>query len=85
MADSIEKESDIMDYYVSGESFPMGRMAFMYETIYTEEKSVKTLGINDNIFIIFIIVMLAAVLLVGGSTSVWLWRKESKSKNSLAE
>ena len=29
-ADSIEKESDIMDYYVSGESVPLGRLAFSY-------------------------------------------------------
>ena len=31
VADSIEKEDDILDYYVSGESFPMGRMAFVYK------------------------------------------------------
>ncbi len=30
-ADSIEKESDIMDYYVSGCSVPMGRMSFSYK------------------------------------------------------
>lgn len=36
VADSIEKESDILDYYVSGESFPVGRMAYMYNTTYTQ-------------------------------------------------
>ena len=30
-ADSIEKESDIMDYYVSGESVPLGRLSFTYQ------------------------------------------------------
>ena len=30
VADGIEREADILDYYVSGESFPMGRMAFVY-------------------------------------------------------
>lgn len=29
-ADSIEKEDDIMDYYVSGDSVPLGRLAFSY-------------------------------------------------------
>ena len=29
-ADSIDKETDIMDYYVSGESVPLGRLAFSY-------------------------------------------------------
>ena len=30
VADSIEKEDDIMDYYVSGESVPLGRLSFSY-------------------------------------------------------
>lgn len=30
VADSVEKEDDIMDYYVSGESVPMGRLSFTY-------------------------------------------------------
>lgn len=30
LADSIEKPSDIMDYYVSGESMPLGRLAYSY-------------------------------------------------------
>ncbi len=29
-SDSIEKEDDIMDYYVSGESVPIGRLSFSY-------------------------------------------------------
>lgn len=32
VADGIQEESNILDYYVSGESFPMGRMAYIYET-----------------------------------------------------
>ncbi|MBP3391521.1 MAG: hypothetical protein J6L76_01875, partial [Clostridia bacterium] len=31
-ADGIQQESNILDYYVSGESFPLGRMAYVYET-----------------------------------------------------
>ena len=30
MADGIEKADDIMDYYVSGKSFPVGRLSFRY-------------------------------------------------------
>lgn len=32
VADGIQEESNILDYYVSGESFPLGRMAYIYET-----------------------------------------------------
>ena len=32
VADGIQQESNILDYYVSGESFPLGRMAYVYET-----------------------------------------------------
>ena len=30
-ADSIEHQDDIMDYYVSGCSVPMGRLSYLYE------------------------------------------------------
>lgn len=30
LADSVEHPSDIMDYYVSGQSFPMGRISLSY-------------------------------------------------------
>ena len=32
ISDGVNAESDILDYYVSGESFPLGRMALIYET-----------------------------------------------------
>ncbi len=32
VADGIQEESNILDYYVSGESFPLGRMAYIFET-----------------------------------------------------
>ncbi len=32
VTDSIEEPDNILDYYVSGESFPLGRMAYMYQT-----------------------------------------------------
>ena len=32
VADGVQEESNILDYYVSGESFPIGRMAHIYET-----------------------------------------------------
>ncbi len=31
-ADSVEKESDIMDYYVSGDSMPVGRLSYIYNS-----------------------------------------------------
>lgn len=30
VADSVEKEDDILDYYVSGDSVPMGRLSYLY-------------------------------------------------------
>lgn len=39
VADSIEKESDIMDYYVSGCSVPLGRLAYSYTSSYSTTKS----------------------------------------------
>ncbi len=32
VADGVQDQSNILDYYVSGESFPLGRMAHIYET-----------------------------------------------------
>ena len=32
VSDGIQEESNILDYYVSGESFPLGRMAYIFET-----------------------------------------------------
>ncbi len=33
VADSVENEDDILDYYVSGDSVPMGRLSFLYSRI----------------------------------------------------
>lgn len=33
VADSVENEGDILDYYVSGDSVPMGRLSFLYSRI----------------------------------------------------
>ena len=30
VADGVENPSDIMDYYVSGKAFPVGRLSFRY-------------------------------------------------------
>ena len=30
VADSVEKEDDILDYYVSGDSVPLGRLSYLY-------------------------------------------------------
>ena len=39
VTDSIEKPEDIMDYYVSGDSVPMGRLAYVYANEYIENDS----------------------------------------------
>ena len=31
LADSVQEESNIMDYYVSGDVLPLGRLAYIYE------------------------------------------------------
>lgn len=36
VADSIEKESDILDYYVSGCSVPLGRLSYSYTSAYEQ-------------------------------------------------
>lgn len=42
VTDSIEKQDDILDYYVSGEVFPVGRYAYTYQTTYSESAPMPT-------------------------------------------
>ena len=42
VTDSIEKQGDILDYYVSGEAFPVGRYAYTYQTTYSESAPMPT-------------------------------------------
>ncbi|MBR5279455.1 MAG: hypothetical protein IKU26_00610 [Clostridia bacterium] len=42
VTDSIEKQDDILDYYVSGEAFPVGRYAYTYQTTYSESAPMPT-------------------------------------------
>lgn len=74
MADGIQEESNILDYYVSGESFPLGRMAYIYETkvgmIVTEDDVLPTPdngtgeveGFEQQQLIIAIVIILLALI-----------------------
>ena len=63
VADSIEKEDDIMDYYVSGDSVPMGRLVFTYSNG-TEGKALK-------LSMLELVLLLASILLIGACTIVF--------------
>jgi hypothetical protein len=47
VADSIEKPDDIMDYYVSGSSAPIGRLNFTYLNMDETQKTLKTLNVLE--------------------------------------
>jgi|LSQX01.3.fsa_nt_gb hypothetical protein len=63
VADSIEKEDDIMDYYVSGDSVPMGRLVFTYSNG-TEGKALK-------LSMLELVLLLASILLIGACAIVF--------------
>jgi hypothetical protein len=62
-ADSIEEESDIMDYYVSGDSMPMGRLSYMYSSV--SGKSAATGKLNLLSLIKWFLVIILVVLVAG--------------------
>lgn len=85
IADGVGTESDILDYYVSGESFPLGRMAFIYETrsgLYTgddptaapsdtQNNNTDTSGYTSNKnAIILAIIIVAASILIGAEAFI---------------
>lgn len=54
-ADSIEKQDDIMDYYVSGCSVPLGRLSFSYSLNQSSKLSLTeiiTLGVSSAVIIL---------------------------------
>ena len=63
VADSVEKEGEILDYYVSGESFPMGRTAYVYETVEPQDQDGKTP--KDNNLVVILVICVSCVVLIG--------------------
>lgn len=69
VADGIEEEENILDYYVSGESFPLGRMTYLYETAKDGQSGdLDHEGLHQPLLIAIII--LAVAVLVGGGVFI---------------
>ena len=65
VTDSVENPENILDYYVSGESFPMGRMAYVYETVEDETPSSPQTDLgsaNNTIVFVFIGILLFVII-----------------------
>lgn len=73
-ADSIEKESDILDYYVSGDSMPLGRLCYTYEG-HTERKAQHFC--TSVLTWVFVALVFVLALVVGGLVYISI---KSKSK-----
>lgn len=78
-ADSIESESDIMDYYVSGESVPLGRLAFTYKGGSGFTAPAEKTGI-PGWFVPTLVCGGTAVMLAGGGAALLSTKKKKNSK-----
>lgn len=81
VADSIEKEDDIMDYYVSGESVPLGRLSYSYSNNYVDilNNSKESFSLFNFILIAFSIAATSVCMVIlFGKNSL----KSSKGKIS---
>ena len=91
VADGINEESNILDYYVSGESFPIGRMAHIYETEvgfvsggddagFDDNSNHSSAVKQDNILLIGIVIIACAVIVaVGLFVTIILVNKKKRS------
>ncbi len=69
VTDSIEKSEDILDYYVSGESFPIGRMCYVFEPNGLLNDSEKNTTV-DNQMLLFVFLLATTVVVLGTAVGV---------------
>ncbi len=76
VTDSIDQESNILDYYISGESFPLGRMAYTYEPAGRVNEVNPVNSVPTSGMTVVYAVIAAAVLLGGVVLGIFLIKKK---------
>ena len=67
VADSVEKEDDILDYYVSGDSVPLGRLSYLYSR---KNSNGKRYGMMKHFLSLILTILLVLTVLFAQVSSV---------------